>query len=80
MLQYAAPITYNWKMSEYNMPCFPVQHPQKDNIIYLILLAGKDNKCAWLLEVDIDARKDNNGTCSLQVDTESDTSIEFDRL
>ncbi|CAD6266652.1 unnamed protein product [Miscanthus lutarioriparius] len=69
----------NLEVSEYHMPCFPVLHTDKDNILYLtISKKDKDNKRAWLLQVDMKARKDSKGASPHQVDTESDTSTEFD--
>ncbi|KAG0521912.1 hypothetical protein BDA96_08G202900 [Sorghum bicolor] len=69
----------NLEVSEYHMPCFPVLHPDKDNILYLtISKKDNDNKRAWLLQVDMNARKDGKGASPHQVDTESDTSTEFD--
>lgn len=66
----------NLEVSEYHMPCFPVLHADK---VYLtISKKDKDNKRAWLLQVDMKARKDGKGASPHQVDTESDTSTEFD--
>jgi hypothetical protein len=65
----------NLEVSEYHMPCFPVLPSDKDNILYLTISKNdKDNKRAWLLQVDTES--DTSTEFDTQFSTDSDTSTE----